>query len=98
MQCVGFRQATSISDALKPVLNEIIDSIAQYSGDLSALDEPMEVLCKYICCLRADGMAIEPQWLAKIKLLDEVHPNAMDPGLVIIHIEMYGKSACTPSG
>lgn len=70
----------SITDALKPVLNEILGSIAQYSGDLSALTEPMEVLCKYICCLRADGIAIEPQWLTKIKLLDEFHPNAIDPG------------------
>lgn len=70
----------SISDALKPVLSEILDSVAQYRGDLSALTGPMEVLCKYICCLRADSIAIEPQWLTKIELLDEVHPNAMDLG------------------
>lgn len=70
----------SISDALKPVLSEILGSIALYCGDLSALTGPMEVLCKYICCLRADGLPVEPQWLVEIKQLDDVHSNATDFG------------------
>lgn len=59
------------AEYLGSALNDIMEQIGDYKGFAIALDEPMAVLCRYVCMLRSEGGVVSAAWREYIEAIDE---------------------------
>ncbi|WP_273447486.1 hypothetical protein [Thermophilibacter provencensis] len=56
---------------LGETLNDIVAQIGGYMGFAVALDEPMAVLCRYVCMLRSEDRGLPDAWREHIESIKE---------------------------
>lgn len=59
------------TEYVEKALDRIVGRISSYKGFAVALDEPMAVLCRYICMLRLAGKELPDNWREQIKAIDD---------------------------
>lgn len=59
------------AEYLDSALNDIMEQIGDYKGFAVALDEPMAVLCRYVCMLRSEEGVVSDAWRERIEAIDE---------------------------
>lgn len=59
------------AEYLDSALNDIMGQIGDYKGFAVALDEPMAVLCRYVCMLRSEEGVVSDAWRERIEAIDE---------------------------
>lgn len=74
--------SSEFAEYLGGALNSILAQIGDYKGLAIALDEPMAVLCRYVCMLRSDGRGLPDAWRERIRTIDEDR-YATDPSGVL---------------
>lgn len=53
-------------DEIEMSLQAILDTISSYKGLISALDEPLKVLCKFACFRSANKVALPKNWTKQV--------------------------------